>query len=281
MAADALAELHQVEVSRHPAQPNLPLTGRAWTATWPPLAAILVAVAIWQLVTAGGLVEHSLPGPLPVLARLFADLRQPSFGVGLLITVRRALLGYAMAVAVGAVAGILLARLGVLRRAVGPTLTGLQSMPTVVWLPLALILLRGTEPAVTLIVVLGAAPAIALGLLSGVDQVPPLFVRVGRVMGARGFSLYRRVVLPAALPAFVAGLKQGWALAWRSLMSAELIVAVTHLPSIGERLQLARQASDTTQLLALMIVILAIGAVVDFAFGLADRRLRLAWGLAS
>ena len=129
-------------------------------------------------------------------------------------------------------------------------------------------------------VILGAAPAVASGLLSGVDHVQPLLVRVGRVMGARGLRLYRYVILPAALPGFVGGLKQGWAFAWRSLLAGEILVSISNQKSLGQQLDVARQFSDAQQLMALMIVIFVVGVAVDLAFGFADRAIRRRWGLA-
>jgi NitT/TauT family transport system permease protein len=137
-----------------------------------------------------------------------------------------------------------------------------------------------SETAIFFVVLLGAAPAVANGLISGIDQIPPLMLRSGRVLGARGLSLYRHVVLPASLPAFLGGLKQGWAFAWRSLMAGELLVILGNRPSIGARLQSAREFSDAEGLLATMLVVLVIGMVVDGGFGLIERRVRSRWGLA-
>jgi NitT/TauT family transport system permease protein len=153
-------------------------------------------------------------------------------------------------------------------------------MPSITWFPLAILVFQLSESAILFVVVLGAAPAIAGGLLSGVDHVQPLLVRVGRVMGANGLGLYRHIILPAALPSFVGGLKQGWAFAWRSLMAGELIVIVNHQSSLGVRLEFARQFSDAQQLLALMIVIFVIGVAIDSAFGAADAAIRRRWGLS-
>jgi len=281
MAADPVADVRLLRPEPQPPGLDRRLAGRAWSAVWPKLAAIGLALGLWQLVVwSGWKPDYVLPGPLPVLARLGEDLRQPDFYMGVLITVRRAVEGYLIAIVIGAAVGLLVARVAVLRKAIGSAILGLQSMPSVVWLPLAIILFAGSEASITFVVVLGAAPAVASGLLSGIDHVQPLFVRVGRVMGGRGISLYRHVILPAALPAFVSGLKQGWAFAWRSLMAGELLAIVAHQPSLGQRLEFARQFSDVQQLLALMIVIFAIGVAFDSLFGLADRRIRLAWGLA-
>ena len=105
-------------------------------------------------------------------------------------------------------------------------ITGIQTMPSIVWFPLAIVLFAKSEAAILFVVVLGASPSIANGVISGVDHIPPMFLRAGRVLGARGAATYRHVVIPAALPAFVAGLKQGWAFAWRSLLAGELLVII-------------------------------------------------------
>ncbi len=211
--------------------------------------------------------------------RLGHDLTQPDFFVGVTATLRRAVAGYAIAVVIGSVVGVLVARVKVLREAVGSAVLGFQSMPSIAWLPLAILLFQQSEAAILFVVVLGAAPAVASGLLSGVDHVQPLLIRVGRVMGAHGLGLYRHVILPAALPGFVGGLKQGWAFAWRSLMAGELIVIVAHQPSLGQQLQFARDLADAQQMLALMIVIFVIGVLIDGVFGAMDRAIRRRWGL--
>jgi NitT/TauT family transport system permease protein len=152
-------------------------------------------------------------------------------------------------------------------------------MPSIAWFPLAILLFGLTEGAIVFVVLLGAAPAIANGLISGIDQIPPLLVRCGRSMGAGRLALYRHVVLPAALPAFLGGLKQGWAFAWRSLMAGELLVILGNRPSLGVRLQFARELSDSEGLLATMLVVLLVGMAADGLLGLADRAVRRRRGL--
>jgi NitT/TauT family transport system permease protein len=254
---------------------------RVWSWLWPKLAALALFIAAWQLVVwSGWRPDYVLPGPLPVFQRLSKDLSQADFYAGVAVTLRRALVGYAIAIAIGSVIGVLVARAPIVRKAVGHAILGLQSMPSIAWLPLAILLFQHSEGAVLVVVVLGAAPAVATGLLSGVDQVQPLLVRVGRVMGARGVQLYRYVILPAALPGYVGGLKQGWAFAWRSLMAAEIINIIANQPSIGQQLKFAHDFADAQQLLALMIVIFFIGVTVDLGFGFADRAIRRRRGLA-
>jgi NitT/TauT family transport system permease protein len=253
---------------------------RFWSGLWPKLLAVGLALFTWQVVVwSGWRPDYVLPGPLAVFQRLFQDMSNTDFYLGVAITLRRALIGYAIAVVIGSVIGILVARITVLRKAIGSAILGLQSMPSIAWLPLAILLFQLSETAIIFVVLLGAAPAIAAGLLSGVDHVQPLLVRVGRVMGARGLTLYRHVILPAALPSFVGGLKQGWAFAWRSLMAGEIIVIVSHQPSIGQQIQFARDLADAEQLLAIMIVIFAIGVAIDSLFGVLDTAVRRRWGL--
>ena len=253
---------------------------RVWAAGWPKLAAVALALGLWQAVVwSGWRPEYALPGPFTVLSELGEQLGTSHFWSAVATTMRRALTGYAVAVVVGTLIGITVARFRVARTAVGSLITGLQSMPSIVWFPLAILLFQLSEAAILFVVVLGAAPSVANGLISGVDHVPPILVRCGRMLGAKGLSLYRHVVVPAALPSFVAGLKQGWAFAWRSLMAGELLVVVANRPSLGADLQYAREFSDAPALMALMIVVLVVGIVADAAFGGADRRIRRRRGL--
>ncbi|HSH60449.1 MAG TPA: ABC transporter permease [Acidimicrobiales bacterium] len=256
--------------------------GRLWSALWPKLAAVVLALAAWQVIVwSHWRPEYVLPSPGRVLGQLGNLLAEGEFYRAIAITLRRALTGYALAVVVGTVVGASVARIRPLRTAVGSLITGLQTMPSIAWFPLAILLFQLSESAILFVVVLGAAPSIANGLIAGVDHVPPLLQRAGRVLGASGLRLYRHVILPASLPSFVAGLKQGWAFAWRSLMAGELLVILANRPSIGARLQFARELSDAPALLSLMIVVLVIGIVVDGVFNQVDGRIRRRRGLTA
>jgi NitT/TauT family transport system permease protein len=280
MATDLAGVIPVVDPAETTVQAGRFALDRVWAGLWPKLAAIALVLAAWQVVVwSGWRPDYVLPGPLPVFERLGTDLSKVDFYFGVSVTLRRALIGYAVAVALGSIVGILVARIAILRKAIGSAILGLQSMPSIAWFPLAILLFQLSESAIIFVVILGAAPAIAGGLLSGVDHVQPLLVRVGRVMGARGLRLYRHVILPAALPSFVGGLKQGWAFAWRSLMAGEIIGIVSHQPSLGQQIQFARDLADSEQLLALMIVIFVIGVAIDSLFATLDRAIRRRWGL--
>jgi NitT/TauT family transport system permease protein len=280
MATELVADLPGVDAVEATPRPSRAPMRRVWDGLWPKLAAAALMLAAWQAVVwSGWKPDYVLPGPGPVFQRLAQDFGNVNFDLGIAITLRRALIGFAIAVAIGSVAGILVARIAVLRKAIGSAILGLQSMPSIAWFPLAILLFGLNETAIFFVVILGAAPAIAGGLLSGVDHVQPILVRVGHVMGARGLSLYRHVILPAALPSFVGGLKQGWAFAWRSLMAGEIIGIVGHQLSLGQQIQFARDFADAEQLLAIIVVIFIIGVVIDSLFGILDRRIRRRWGL--
>jgi len=255
------------------------LTARAWRASWPKLAAIALVLVIWELIAASGWKKLIFPAPGPTLANLWDQL-----GTGLLwhaigTTLSRAVIGFALALVIGSVIGALVSRIGPLRAAVGSLLTGLQTMPSIAWFPFAIILFGLTTQAIMFVIVLGAAPSIANGLIAGVDYTPPLLLKAGHMMGLRRLSLYRHVIIPASLPSFVAGLKQGWAFAWRSLMAGELLVVVANQPSLGVLLQTDQDQADMASATAIIIVILIIGIVVDSVFSSADRSLRRRWGL--
>ncbi|MCI3949719.1 MAG: binding-protein-dependent transport system inner rane component [Acidimicrobiales bacterium] len=255
---------------------------RIWTAAWPKLAAVGLALGIWQLVVMSGWrPEFVLPSPFTTLDRLWEDMGTAELWQAIGTTMRRAAVGFALAVVIGGVVGAAVSRSRILRSAVGSLITGLQTMPSIAWFPLAVLLFKRTEAAILFVIVLGAAPSVANGLISGIDQVPPLLLRAGRVLGARGLSAWRHVVLPAALPNVVAGLKQGWAFAWRSLLAGELLVTIANKSSIGVDLDTARQLSDAPRVLAVMIVILVIGVLVDsLFFGTVERSLARRRGLA-
>jgi NitT/TauT family transport system permease protein len=254
--------------------------GRIWAATWPKLTAAGLFVLAWQAVVwSGWKPEYALPGPDIVFPELWTYATDAALWDGLATTARRAVVGFAAALAVGLLLGLAVARSRILRSAIGSMITALQTMPSIVWFPLAILLFQLSEQAIFFVVVLGAAPSIANGVIYGLDYVPPILLRAGRNIGARGVDLYRHVILPAALPAIVAGLKQGWAFAWRSLMAGELLVVIATKTSIGAQLEYARELSDAPRLIVIMIVVFIIGIAVDAAFGAADRAIRRRWGI--
>jgi NitT/TauT family transport system permease protein len=255
---------------------------KVWFGTWPKLLAVAIVVGVWQvLVWAEWKPEYSLAPPADVGKELADMLGRGDFWVGLKNTLQRALVGFSLAIVIGLSLGLAVARIPVLRAAIGSMITALQTMPSIAWFPLAILLFQLSESAIQFVIILGAAPSIANGVIAGVDYVPPLLLRAGRNIGARGLNLYRYVIGPASLPAIVAGLKQGWAFAWRSLMAGELIVIIASRPSLGSQMQFAREFNDSAGLIATMVVIFILGILVDLAFNKADKAVRVRWGITS
>jgi NitT/TauT family transport system permease protein len=252
---------------------------RAWAVAWPKLAAIALAWLVWELVHLSGWKKWVLPGPGVTLSNLWQQARTGLLWHAIGDTLERAVIGYAVALAIGTVIGLLVARIPPLRAAVGSLITGLQTLPSAAWIPFAIILFGSNFSAIVFIIVMASAPAIANGVIAGVDYIPPLLLRSGKMIGLRGLSLTWRLVIPAALPTFMAGMKQAWAFTWHALLTAELLVIVAGQPSIGVLFQADQDQTDMPSTIALMIVILVLGVLVDAAFGVANRAVRKRWGL--
>jgi NitT/TauT family transport system permease protein len=253
---------------------------RIWAAAWPKLLAIALVLVVWQIVHLTGWKKYVLAGPAAVGSELWHMAEHGQLWAAIGVTLRRAVIGYLLALLIGSVIGVLVARIPPLRAAVGSIITGLQTMPSIAWYPFAIILFGLSTTAILFVIVMGSAPSIANGLITGVDYTPPLLLRAGRTMGLRGIALYRYLILPASLPAFVAGLKQAWAFAWRSLMAGELVVTIAgQSPGLGVWLNTYQSLSDFAGATAIIIVILIIGIVIDMAFNKADTALRRRRGL--
>lgn len=246
----------------------------AWAASWPPLVLLGLLVGAWQgLGALHVLAAHQLPAPTDVAGALHDRWADGSLARAVLNSVRRGGTGFLASLAIATPLGLLVGRVRPARRAVGPLLSGLQSLPSVVWVPAAVLWFGASDATVYLVVLLGAVPSIANGMVSGLDQVPPLYLRVGRVLGARGLASARHILLPASLPGYLAGLHQGWAFSWRALMAAELVARTPRLGSgVGQLLDAARSSSDIAGIFAGIVVILAIGVAVELCvFGPLER----------
>ena len=283
MAADteaaALAGLDSLELQ----QAGVSAGDRArkiWAAVWPKLLAIAIVIGAWELVYLSGWKSAAiLPSPAAVFSDLWALAQHALLWQAIATTLRRAVIGFGMALVIGVVIGALVSRIKPLRAAVGSMITALQTMPSIAWFPFAIILFGATTNAILFVIILGAAPSIANGLIAGVDYTPPLLLRAGRTMGLGRIAMYRHLILPASLPSFVAGLKQGWAFAWRSLMAGELLVIIMGQPSIGVLLSTFQDQSAMASTISIMIVILVLGIVVDLIFSRIDTSIRRRRGM--
>jgi NitT/TauT family transport system permease protein len=272
------AELDGLDQLEMAAPPKPSRAKRIWAAAWPKLLATAIVVFGWQcLVWTEWKNETILPSPFTVFDALLEN--RSILWDASMTTLSRGVQGYAYALVIGITIGALVARIPVLRAAVGSMITGLQTMPSIAWFPLAMVLIGINENAIMFVVVLGAAPSIANGLINGIDHIPPILLRAGRVLGARRLTAFRHVVMPAALPSFVGGLKQGWAFAWRSLLAGELLVGLGAL-SLGQQLSFSQDFNNYPRMYATMIVIFVIGVTIDaLFFGQVERWIRRRYGL--
>ena len=231
---------------------------------------LLAKLKIWP--------PYVFPAPWNVAQSLYAGFEDHSFWIAILITMKRMLMGYGLAVVLGMVLGLGVASNKFLEETMGGLLVGLQSLPSICWQPLAVLWFGLTEKAILFVVVMGALLSVTISMEDGRKQMPKIFGMAGRNLGAKGFKLFWYVLLPASLPFVLNGLKQGWAFAWRSLIQAEMIFVTLGL---GQQLIMGRELSDMGQVIAVMILIVVIGYVVDgLVFKTAERRLHQRWGLA-
>ncbi|WP_431677958.1 ABC transporter permease [Kitasatospora sp. KL5] len=264
-----LDALDSVQVQR------TPITQVLRQKVLPPVLGVLLVLGVWQLAFS---LELTTPDKLPSPAAVWSSLTDLWYEGTLFsiiwTSVWRGLSGFVAAVAIGTPIGLLVARVKPVRAALGPVLAGLQSLPSVAWVPAAVIWLGINNSAMYAVILLGAVPSIANGLVSGVDQVPPIYLRAGRTLGATGLAGARHVLLPAALPGYLAGLKQGWAFSWRSLMAAELIASSPDLGlGLGRYLENQREFNDMSGVLLGIVLILVVGVAIDLlVFSPIERR---------
>ncbi|MEK7468915.1 MAG: ABC transporter permease [Planctomycetota bacterium] len=224
-------------------------------------------------------VEAASPSPSGIALNLAHGFASGDYFLALGASALRIAAGFAIAAILGGALGILQAVVVPVRRICGPLTTGVQALPAVCWLPVALLWFGRGEAAVLFCVVVGSLFAVALGVRDGLAQVPPLLRRVGQTFGLSRWHQVTRITIPAALPAILAGLKQGWSFGWRALMAGELICATAGL---GRSLTAGREAGDSNQVFAVMLLILFLGVAVDrFGFGLIEKRVLAKRGLAS
>jgi len=231
--------------------------------------AVLAKLKIWP--------PYVFPTPRGVAESLWAGFADHSFWIAIAVSMKRMLLGYSLSVVLGMLLGLGVASNKFLEETLGGLLVSLQSLPSICWLPLAVLWFGLTEKAILFVVVMGSLLSVTIAMEAGRQQMPKIYGMAGRNLGARGFKLFWYVLLPASLPFILSGLKQGWAFAWRSLISGEMIFVSLGL---GQLLMMGRDLNDMSQVIAVMMLIIAIGYIVDgLVFKTIERRLQHKWGL--
>ena len=266
-----------------PTTTTRPWWRRALSTALPPFVALLVFMLVWQLVWASAITEEfKMPAPASVWHEFAGTVEDGRVWSILWTSVSRAFLGFGVALLIATPLGLLVAKVPVVRAAIGPLLSGLQSLPSVAWVPAAVLWFGLTDATIYFVVLAGSIPSIANGLVAGIDQIPPILPRMGQVLGARGITSARHILLPAALPGYLAGCKQGWAFSWRSLMAAEIIAAGPLLGiGLGAYLKEGSDFNNMPAVIAAILLILVVGIGIELlVFRPIERRVLRARGLA-
>jgi NitT/TauT family transport system permease protein len=237
-------------------------------------------IGVWELaVRSGRWSIVLLPSPLFVAEYIWGALLDGTLVESTWVTLKRLLIGYIAGVLIGLPLGLLTSTTQVLEDTIGSLALGLQTLPSVCWVPLALVWFGQTESAMLFVVIMGTGWSVIIATDHGARNIPPIYARAARTMGSEGFHKWTRVILPASLPFLVSGMKQGWAFAWRSLMAAEIYVTILTGFGLGHLLHYGRELNAMEQVIGIMIVIVVIGLLVDrLLFSPWERFLHRRWG---
>ncbi len=276
------------QIANRPAEDTAPttpgsfqrLSNSSW-GTWMRRILFYAAlILIWQLVFRSGIwQDYILPGPGEVVGSLVTGFTAGDFLTSALNSLVHLAVGYIISLVFGLIFGLLIGRVRIFKETLGSLVLGLQALPSICWLPMAILWFGLSDTAIIFVVVMGALFSITLGVEAGVRNTPPIYLKAARNMGSKGLGLYTQVILPAALPSIINGLKQGWTFAWRSLMAGELIY---NTASLGALLDNGRDLNDASQLFAVMLLIIIIGVLIDaLIFSPLERTTRARWGLTA
>ncbi|MDR1789267.1 MAG: ATP-binding cassette domain-containing protein [Opitutaceae bacterium] len=277
------ARRHEAGEARPPAARQAAATTSRRPALKRPTTALVFFAALlttWELVCRAGVwPEVLLPPPSAVGRYLWNATLDGTLPAAGLVTLRRLLLGYACGVLIGLPLGLLSARFRAVNDTLGLVSLGLQTLPSVCWVPLALLWFGQTEAALFFVVIMGTVWSMILATETGVRNAPPLYARAARTMGATGLQTWLRVILPASLPFVVSGMKQSWAFAWRSLMAAEIFVTILSGFGLGQLLHYGRELHAMDAVIGVMGVIVLVGLLADkILFSPWERLMHRRWG---
>jgi NitT/TauT family transport system permease protein len=236
-------------------------------------------LALWQLVYMSEILPKlSLPSPLAVGQTIIELLFDFTLVKGTAFTLWRLFLGFILSLAIGLIIGLLMIKFEQFGKTMSSFAVGLQSFPSIAWIPFAILLIGFNDFGILFVVVMSSVFSVMLSTYSGLRNVPPIYIRAARNMGAKGFSLFRYVLIPAATPTLIMGMRQAWSFAWHALIGAEMLI--TTLVGLGYILSVGREFSNMSQIIATMIVIFTIGLIFDrVVFVKIEEKIRDRWGL--
>ncbi|MGE5632554.1 MAG: ABC transporter permease [Caulobacteraceae bacterium] len=242
-----------------------------------------ILILLWELAFRIGVEElkiwepYIFPSPFAVFLTIISLIRNRVLGIAIASSMRRIITGYALSLIIGSIIGIMMARFKYLDKNMNPLILGLQTLPSVCWLPFSILWFGLDESAVIFVIVVGSTFSIAIAIESGIKNINPIYLKAARNMGAKGVRIYTNVIIPSSIPSIISGMKQGWSFAWRALMAGEMLSAAKGL---GQILLMGRDLADINQVVAVMLVIITLGLTVDkFVFGKIESNIRYRWGL--
>jgi NitT/TauT family transport system permease protein len=240
---------------------------------------LVLVLVIWEVLALLHIWDDFVfPSPVNVIKNLAIGLEEGTYITAILISMKRIAIGFGLAMVGGIILGVLLGKIKLLEDTLGTLVLGLQTLPSICWLPLALLWFGLNENAIIFIIIIGSILSISIATMAGIKNIPPLYIRAGRTLGAKGFKLYSKVIIPASIPSIITGLKQGWSFAWRSLMAGELLYVSLGL---GHILMMGRELNDINQVVAAMVIIMLIAMAIDrLIFSRLETMVYKRWGLA-
>lgn len=223
--------------------------------------------------------SYSFPSPIDVGKTLINLISDSTLGIAVLVSLKRVIMGYAISIIIGLLLGVFIVKFKYIDENLTPLILGLQTLPSICWLPFAILWYGLNESSIIFVIVIGSIFSIAIAVESSIKNINPIYIKAARTLGAKGWKIYIDVILPASLPGIISGLKQGWSFAWRALMAGEMLSATTGL---GQILMMGRDLSDISQVMAVMLVIIILGLIVEkLIFGKVEKSIRHRWGMAS
>lgn len=245
----------------------------------------LILIIVWELIYKlnveylGVWKAYSFPSPVDVTKTLLNLIKDNTLSIAILASLKRVLVGYFISTFIGLLLGIIIVKFKYIDENLKPLILGLQTLPSICWLPFAILWYGLNESSIIFVIVIGSTFSIAIAVESSIKNINPIYVKAAKTLGAKGNKIYLDVILPASLPGILSGMKQGWSFAWRALMAGEMLSATTGL---GQVLMMGRDLSDISQVVAIMIVIIILGLIVEkFIFGKIEEHIRTRWGLGA
>jgi NitT/TauT family transport system permease protein len=240
---------------------------------------IAAFIGIWQLVFMLGIwPEVSLPSPAMVAGSFVELVKNLTLIISIAATMYRLVIGFTLSIVIGVSVGLAMVKFPGFGKTMSSFAVGLQSFPSVAWVPFAILLIGLNDAGILFVVIMSSVFSVMMSTYGGIRNISPIYIRAAKNMGAKGFSLFRYVMIPAATPSLIVGIKQAWSFAWHALIGAEILIAAS--VGLGHVLLVGREFQLMDQIIASMITIFAIGLVFDrVLFSKLEDRVRDRWGL--